>query len=170
MARYHATVESRQLSQGDVRLPGDLQQRGGMGSRGACRASRWIRARSGPAAASGSWCRSWGVRMTLTYEVISLVPGREVVLAAASGVLRATDRIVVTGHGSMVSYDAEVRLRGPLRVLDPVLRPGFRAVAERAAAGLGRALSGRPPLPGSTAPPGTPVGSDGTAPRPGRAP
>ena len=110
-----------------------------------------------------------GRRMTLTYEVISLVPGREVVLAAASGVLRATDRIVVT-DGSMVSYEAEVLLRGPLRVLDPVLRPGFRAVAERAAAGLGRVLSGHAPLPGSTAPPGTPVGSNGTAPRPGRAP
>ena len=110
-----------------------------------------------------------GRRMTLTYEVISLVPGREVLLAAASGVLRATDRIVVT-DGSMVSYEAEVRLRGPLRVLDPVLRPGFRAVAERAAAGLGRALSGHAPLPGTTAPPGTPVGSNGTAPRPGRAP
>jgi len=33
---------------------------------------------------------------------------------------------VVTGaeDRSMVSYEAEVRLRGPLQVLDPVLRPG----------------------------------------------
>ena len=48
-------------------------------------------------------------------------------------------------HGSTVSYDAEVRLRGPLKLLDPLLRPGFRVVAERAAAGLARALSRRPP-------------------------
>ena len=86
-----------------------------------------------------------GVRMPLTYEVIRLVPGREVLLAAASGLLRSTDKIVVTGDadGSTVSYDAEVQLRGRLRVLDLFLRPGFRVVAERAAAGLADALSRR---------------------------
>ena len=111
-----------------------------------------------------------GVRMSLTYEVIRFVPDREVLLHAANGVLQATDRIVVTGtaDGSTVSYDTEVRLRGTLRVLDPVPRPGFRAVAERAA-GFAQALSGRPG-PGTTAPPGTPVRSGGTAPRQGGAP
>ena len=91
-----------------------------------------------------------GVRMSLVYEVIRFVPDREVVLRAANGVLRSTDRIVVTGTagGATVSYDAEVRLRGPLRVLDPLLRPGFRVVAERAAAGLAGALSRRPPAGG----------------------
>jgi hypothetical protein len=88
-----------------------------------------------------------GAHMPLTYEVISLVPDREVRLHASNAVLRSTDRIVVasTPDGSAVSYDAEVRLRGPLRVLDPLLRPGFRAVAQRAAAGLASALSQRPP-------------------------
>ena len=106
-----------------------------------------------------------GVRMPLTCEVIRFVPDREVLLHAANGVLRSTDRIVVTGaaDGSTVSYEAEVRLRGPLQVLDPVLRPGFRGVAERAAAGLARALSGHPPGPGTTTPPGTPVPSGGAA-------
>jgi Polyketide cyclase / dehydrase and lipid transport len=79
-----------------------------------------------------------GVRMSLTYEVIRFVPDREVLLQAANALLRSTDRIVVASaaDGSTVSYDAEVRLQGPLRVLDPLLRPGFRAVGERAAAGL----------------------------------
>jgi hypothetical protein len=110
--------------------------------------------------------------MSLTYEVIRFVPDREVLLHAANGVLQATDRIVKTGtaDGSTVSYDTEVRLRGTLRVLDPVPRPGFRAVAERAGAGLAQALSGCPQGPGTTAPPGTPVPSGGTAPRPGSAP
>jgi hypothetical protein len=57
----------------------------------------------------------------------------------------------------------------PLQALDPVLRPGFRAVAERAAAGLAQALSGRPRGPGTTTSPGTPVPSGGAA-RPGDAP
>ena len=92
-----------------------------------------------------------GARMSLTYEVISLVPDREIGLRAANAVLRSTDRIVVAAaaDGSRVSYDAEVRLRGPLGVLDPLLRPGFRVVAERAAAGLAGTLSRRPPGPGA---------------------
>jgi len=112
-----------------------------------------------------------GVRMPVTYEALGLVPGREILLGAASGLLRSIDRIEVTGSadGSTVSYDAEVRLRGPLRILDPLLRPGFRAVAGRAAAGLTRALSARPPH-RSTARPGTRAPSGGTARRPGGTP
>ncbi len=106
-----------------------------------------------------------GVRMPVTCEVFRFAPGREVLLAAANGVLQSTDRVVVTGaaDGSAVSYDAEVRLRDPLRVLDPILRPGFRAVAERAAAGLDHALSGRPPGTGTMTPPVTPLRSGGAA-------
>ena len=105
------------------------------------------------------------VRMPVTCEVIRFVPDREVPVHAANGVLRSTGRIVVTGaaDGSAVSYDAEARLRGPLQMVDPILRPGFRGVEERAAAGLARALSGRPPGPGTTTPPGTPVPSGGAA-------
>jgi hypothetical protein len=106
-----------------------------------------------------------GVRMPVTCKVIRFVPHLEVLLHAANGVLRSTDRIVVTGAaaGSAVSYDAEARLRGLLRVVEPILQPGFRGVAEQAAAGLARALSGHPPGPGTTTPPGTPVPSGGAA-------
>ena len=82
-------------------------------------------------------------RLELTYAVVTLAPGREVVLAATGRLLRATDRIAVApdGDGATVSYQADVRLRGPLRLLDGLLRPGFRAVGDRAAAGLARVLS-----------------------------
>ena len=112
-----------------------------------------------------------GLRMPLTYHVTSYPPGHEVVLAATSGLLRATDKIVVTGAagGSAVSYEADVRLRGPLHLLDPILGPGFRAVADRAAAGLAQALS-RDADTGTTASPGAPVPSGGTAPQPEAAP
>jgi hypothetical protein len=88
-----------------------------------------------------------GRRLPLTYEVTRYAPGHAVDLTAVSGILRATDRIEVTGgeDGSVVGYEAEVRLRGPLRVLDPLLRPGFRAVGQRAAAGLAQALSAGTP-------------------------
>lgn len=112
-----------------------------------------------------------GLRMPLTYHVTSYQPGHEVVLAAASSLLHATDKITVTGRagGSEVSYEAEVRLRGPLHLLDPLLRPGFRAVADRAAAGLAQALS-RDPGAGATASPGTNSPIRHGAPQPGDAP
>ena len=65
------------------------------------------------------------------------------VLTAASRLLRATDRIERDRRRrAMVSYEAEVRLRGPLRLLDPLLgprlprgrRPGRRAACARALA------------------------------------
>lgn len=107
-----------------------------------------------------------GRRLPLIYRITGYRPDREVVLTAASRLLHATDKITVTGGagGSAVTYQAEVRLRGPLGALDLFLRPGFRAVADRAAAGLAQALSrdpggpataspGPPALPGHTAPP-----------------
>jgi acetyl esterase/lipase len=87
-----------------------------------------------------------GRSLPLIYQVTELTADREVVLAASSRLLRATDRIAVTGDsaGATVSYAAEVRLRGPLRLLDPLLQRGFRAVGDRATAGLARALSAVP--------------------------
>jgi Polyketide cyclase / dehydrase and lipid transport len=113
-----------------------------------------------------------GARMSLTYQVISFVPGREVILHAANSLLQSTDRIVVTGtpDGSTVSYDAQVRLRGPLQLLDPLLRPGFRAVAERAAAGLADALSRRPPGRGTGTPAAAPAPHGGAPERAGDRP
>ena len=55
------------------------------------------------------------------------------------------------------------------RLVVPFLGPGFRAVADRAAAGLAQALS-RDADTGTTASPGAPVPSGGTAPQPGAAP
>jgi hypothetical protein len=112
-----------------------------------------------------------GLRMPLTYHVTSYQPDHKVVLAATSGLLHATDKIVVTGAagGAAVSYEAEVRLRGPLHLLDPLLGPGFRAVADRAAAGLAQALSGDAGA-GTTASPGTMAPSGGAARRAGDAP
>jgi hypothetical protein len=102
-----------------------------------------------------------GARLPLTYQVIGYVPDREVLLHAASALLHSTDRILVTGtaDGTAVSYDAEVRLRGPLRLLDPLLRPRFRVVAQRAAAGLAYALSRRPPGRGTGTPAAAPSSS-----------
>ena len=164
MARYHATVESRSpaaetfgylatFSHAEQWDPGVLA--GEQLDPGPVRAGSQFRL----------VVPFLGVRMALTYEVIRFVPDREVLLHAANAGLRSTDRIAVTSaaDGSTVRYDAEVRLRGPLRMLDPLLRPGFRAVAERAAAGLAGALSRHPPRGGTRTAAAAPNSSGGAA-------
>jgi hypothetical protein len=49
--------------------------------------------------------------------------------------------------GNAAEWDPGVLLRGPLRLLDALLGPGFRAVAERAAHGLAGALATDPARP-----------------------
>jgi Polyketide cyclase / dehydrase and lipid transport len=84
----------------------------------------------------------FGRRLPLTYVVTRYSPEGVIALEAASRLLRLVDWIEVAaqGDGATVSYDADVRLRGPLRLLDPLLQRGFGAVGDRAAAGLARAL------------------------------
>jgi Polyketide cyclase / dehydrase and lipid transport len=163
MARYHATAESRSPA---AETLGSLAAFGNAAERdpGVLAGERLV---PGPVRAGRRFrlvVPFVGARMSVTCEVIRFVPDREVLVQAASAVLRSAGRIVVTGaaDGSTVRYDAEVRLRGPLRALDPLLRPGFRAVAERAAAGLAGALSRRPPG-GTGTPPDAPAPSGGAA-------
>jgi hypothetical protein len=100
-----------------------------------------------------------GRRLALIYHVTSYSPSdRQVVLDARSRLLRAVDTITVTppaagssAEGSAVRYRAEVTLRGPFGLADPLLARGFRAVGDRAARGLAGALSRPPGAQGPTA-------------------
>jgi len=88
-----------------------------------------------------------GRRLALIYKVTHIsAEDREVVLEAVSKLLRARDRITVkpttpVASDAVVSYQADVEMRGPLRLIDPVLSRGFAAVGDRAAAGLAGVLS-----------------------------
>src|ERR1700689_3971901 len=88
-----------------------------------------------------------GRRLPLTYVVTRYSPAGVIALEAVSGLLRLGDwtEVAAEGDRATVSYDADVRLRGPLRLLDPMLQRGFGAVGDRAAAGLAAALAGRAP-------------------------
>lgn len=90
-----------------------------------------------------------GRDLALTYVVTHYsAENWDVLLEARSGPLEARDRIIVTAAaphdatpGSLVGYRAEVTLRGPLRLLEPVLKRGFLAVGDRAAQGLAKVLA-----------------------------
>ena len=83
-----------------------------------------------------------GRDLTLRYLTEEYDAPRNLLVVARSSVFTSIDRITVEpdGTGSVVTYDADLRLNGVLRVGDLGLRLMFGQIGERAAAGLRRAL------------------------------
>ncbi len=65
--------------------------------------------------------------LTLRYRTLTFRPATSVVVEASNLWLTSHDRVVVEpdGQGCTVTYDAEVRLRGPLHVADALMAAGF---------------------------------------------
>lgn len=85
-----------------------------------------------------------GGGLTLRYRTIEFDAPRTVMVKASSRLFTSLDRIDVTpdGDGSLVRYDAELTLNGPLRLFDVFLKGPFRKIGDRANGGLIRALDG----------------------------
>jgi carbon monoxide dehydrogenase subunit G len=98
----------------------------------------------GPGATFDVDVKSVGGTTTLRYETVRHEAPTTVQVEARSTLLTSIDRIdvVADGDGSLVTYDAELRLNGPLGLFDPALRLAFGRIGDRAAAGLARALDG----------------------------
>ena len=74
----------------------------------------------------------------LHYETVDWQPPKRVVLEASNAWMRLHDEIVIdrVDTDTLVTYDARITLRGPLRLFDRMLDRRFRTVGQRAAAGL----------------------------------
>ena len=87
-----------------------------------------------------------GRTITLRYDIINYDAPHAVTAFAENGLLSSLDTITVKpddkGSGSVVTYDAVLKLKGPLALADPLLRLSFNKIGDRAAAGLVTALSG----------------------------
>jgi Polyketide cyclase / dehydrase and lipid transport len=83
-----------------------------------------------------------GRRVPLTYIVTAYEPPRRIVLRGESSTVISLDEITVdrANGGALVTYDARLSLKGPLRVVDPLLGLAFRRTGDRAAAGIRGAL------------------------------
>jgi hypothetical protein len=81
--------------------------------------------------------------ITLRYVTTEFVRPDRIVVVASTSTLISDDTIVVepTPHGATVTYDAELSLRGVLRVANPLLAIAFGRIGERAADGLRRTLA-----------------------------
>ena len=83
-----------------------------------------------------------GRDLTLRYVTEEHDAPHNLLVVARSIVFTSIDRITVEpdGTGSLVTYDADLRLNGVLRVGDLGLRLVFGQIGDRAAAGLRRVL------------------------------
>lgn len=84
-----------------------------------------------------------GRRTSLSYRIAEYAPPRAVTFVGENATVISRDRITfeTIGSGTRVSYDADLRLKGPLRLADPLLAPAFNRVGDRALAGLREVLS-----------------------------
>jgi hypothetical protein len=79
----------------------------------------------------------------LTYTITEYVPDTRVVLDTSGWWFRGRDAVDVlrlADGTTRVTWDATFALRGPLRLLDPLLAIGFRRIAQEAVAGLAVAV------------------------------
>jgi carbon monoxide dehydrogenase subunit G len=83
-----------------------------------------------------------GPDLTLRYVTEEHDAPHNLLVVARSSMFTSIDRITVEpdGTGSLVTYDADLRLNGVLRVGDLGLRLVFGQIGNRAAAGLRRVL------------------------------
>ena len=90
-----------------------------------------------------------GPDLTLRYVTEEHDAPHNLLVVARSSVFTSIDRITVEpdGTGSIITYDADLRLNGVLRIGDLGLRLVFGQIGDRAAAGLRRVLG--PQIPSS---------------------
>ena len=86
-----------------------------------------------------------GRKITMRYETIEFDAPRRVVAQAETKSLRSLDIITVEDGedgGSIVTYDANLSLRGLAKLATPLLALAFGRIGDQAAAGLREALEG----------------------------
>jgi uncharacterized protein YndB with AHSA1/START domain len=89
--------------------------------------------------------RFMGRDIALTYRTVEVDRPRRIVLVAEASAATSRDEITFTevaDGGTAVTYSAELRLRGPLRLLDPVLSVFFSRLGENARRQMARRLAG----------------------------
>jgi carbon monoxide dehydrogenase subunit G len=83
--------------------------------------------------------------LTLRYKITTYARPNFVVAEARTRLLQSLDRITVVpadAGGSIVTYDAELTLRGVFGLADPLVGIAFDRIGRRAEQGLTRALDG----------------------------
>ena len=87
--------------------------------------------------------RFLGRTVPLTYRIVEYVPTDAVGFLAENTTVVSRDRITFepAGAGTRIVYDADLALKGPLGIADPLLGLAFSRVGDRALDGLRQRLA-----------------------------
>ncbi len=87
-----------------------------------------------------------GRRTSLLYKIVEFDPPHQVTFRGVNSTVVSLDRLTFEnfGGGTQVTYDAELTLKGPLKIADPLLALAFNRVGARALQGLRDALTRQP--------------------------
>ncbi|MFN8113299.1 MAG: SRPBCC family protein [Solirubrobacterales bacterium] len=96
-----------------------------------------------------------GRESTLVYETIEIEPPRKVVLRAETGTFTSLDVMTFDlrpGGGTLVTYDADLAMKGIARLAELPMRLAFRRIGDAARDGLRNRLAEAPPRSSRTVP------------------
>lgn len=82
--------------------------------------------------------RFLGRKTPLIYRIVEYDPPSAVTFRGESSTVVSLDRITFepSNGGTRITYDADLALKGALKLADPLLRIAFKRVGDRALAGL----------------------------------
>ena len=83
-----------------------------------------------------------GRKIPLTYRIVEYDPPHVVTFRGESSTVVSLDRITFepSEQGTRITYDADLVLKGPFKLADPLLGIAFKRVGARALAGLRKTL------------------------------
>jgi carbon monoxide dehydrogenase subunit G len=89
-----------------------------------------------------------GRKTTLIYRIVEYEPPNAVTFRGENSTVVSVDRITFepSDDGTRVTYDADLTLKGSLRVADPLLGLAFKRVGDHALAGLRRTIGTEQPV------------------------
>ena len=87
-------------------------------------------------------------KTTLTYSIIEHDPPNAVTFRGENSAVVSLDRITFerSGGGTRITYDADLALKGPFKLADPLLALAFKQVGDRALAGMRKTLESKQPV------------------------
>ena len=89
-----------------------------------------------------------GRETTLTYRIVEYDPPSVVSFRGENSSVVSLDRITFdpSDGGTRITYDADLTLKGPFKLADPLLALAFKRVGDRALAGMRKTLGTKQPV------------------------
>ncbi len=143
MARYRTTIESNKSPDEAFEYLADFANAKEWDP-GVVQGEKLTSGPPGPGSRFRLVARFVGRPVPLEYQITAFDRAHRVVFQADEAMVRSTDeiRLARAGDRTSVTYEADLRLKGPLGgLLDPLLGLAFRRIGDRAATGLQKALN-----------------------------